>query len=561
MTTLTAPLESPSIKRKTAPRADAEALAKKQREISVSEFFAKNRHLLGFDNPRKALLTAVKEAVDNSLDACEEAGVLPEITVELYEKAEDRFRMVVEDNGPGIVKAQIPKIFGKLLYGSKFHTLKMSRGQQGIGISAAGMYGQLTTGKPIVITSRVGPHKPAHYFEIHLDTARNQPEIVKEDDIEWTRPHGTKVEIELAGRYQRGRSSVDEYVYQTAIANPHVTLHYVMPDGQRADYERATDRLPREPKVIRPHPYGVELGVLIKMLATTKSRNLRGFLTSEFCRVSPRVADEIIAAAQLGESNAPHRLSRDAAERLHKAMGATKIMAPPTDCISPIGEDLIEAGLRKVIRADFYCSVSRSPVVYRGNPFLVEAGIAYGGDMPQDELVRLLRYANRVPLLYQQSACATTEGVLSTDWRNYALAQSRGALPTGPAVILVHLASVWVPFTSESKEAIADYPEIEKEIKLALQECGRKLSSFVRRKRHLEHEMKRRSIFLAYAGILAESIEDLTGVKRAKIRADLDRLAKKAMPDLSEPPAEAAAEGAPVAAEAAGGNGSNGGGN
>ncbi|MBI5367601.1 MAG: DNA topoisomerase VI subunit B [Planctomycetes bacterium] len=522
-------------------------MAAKQRDISVSEFFAKNRHLLGFDNPRKALLTAVKEAVDNSLDACEEAGILPEITVILEEKAEDRFRMIVQDNGPGIVKQQIPKVFGKLLYGSKFHTLKMSRGQQGIGISAAGMYGQITTGKPIVITSRTGPHKQAHYAEIHLDTARNQPEILKEADIDWTHPHGTRVEIEMTGRYLRGRASVDEYVYQTAIANPHVTFHYVMPDQSRVDYERATDRLPREPKVIKPHPYGVELGLLIKMLDATTSRNLRGMMTSEFCRVSSRAADEICAAAQLKGENRPHGVDRVAAERLHKAMQAAKLMAPPTDCISPIGEDLIEAGLRKVIKADFYCAVSRSPVVYRGNPFLVEAGIAYGGEMPQDELVRVLRYANRVPLLYQQSACATTEGVLSIDWKSYGLAQSRGALPAGPAVLLVHMASVWVPFTSESKEAVADYPEIEKEIKLALQECGRKLASHIRKKQHLAYEIKRRSIFLAYAGVLAESLEGLCGVKKARIEADLDRVSKKAMPDLAEPPraAEEEADAAP----------------
>ncbi|MBI3268860.1 MAG: DNA topoisomerase VI subunit B [Planctomycetes bacterium] len=517
-------------------------MASKQREISVSEFFAKNRHLLGFDNPRKALLTAVKEAVDNSLDACEEAGILPEISVTLQETAEDRFRMIVQDNGPGIVKQQIPKVFGKLLYGSKFHRLKMSRGQQGIGISAAGMYGQLTTGKPVAITSRVGPGKPAHYFEIHLDTARNQPEIQKETDIDWAPPHGTRVEIELAGRYQRGRASVDDYLFQTAIANPHVTIHYKMPDGQTADYERATNQLPREPKEIKPHPYGVELGVLIKMLVMTKSRNLRGFLTSEFCRVSGRVADEIVAAAELRESQSPRNISRDEADKLHKAMQKAKIMAPPTECISPIGEDLIEAGLRKVIKADFYATVSRPPVVYRGNPFLVEAGIAYGGDLPMDELVRLVRYANRVPLLYQQSACATTEGVLAIDWKNYELQQSRSALPTGPAVLMVHIASVWVPFTSESKEAVADYPEIEKEIKLALQECGRKLASYLRKKQHLQYELKRRSIFAAYAGILAKSIEALTGVKKERIEADLDRIAKKDMPELSEPPAGSAAE-------------------
>src|SRR5690349_16001657 len=239
----------------------AEAMAAKQRDISVSEFFAKNRHLLGFDNPRKALLTAVKEAVDNSLDACEEAGMVPEIWVHIEPTGPNRYKIGVQDNGPGIVKKQIPLIFGKLLYGSKFHRLRMSRGQQGIGISAAGMYGMLTTGKPVKIISMISPRKPAHYFEIQIDTRRNQPEIVNgkgdgEDipsgesgrayiakhGIEWVAQYpeadeqahhrndvrsGTRVTIELEGRYVRGRGSVDEYLSQTAIANPHVTIHYV----------------------------------------------------------------------------------------------------------------------------------------------------------------------------------------------------------------------------------------------------------------------------------------------------------------------------------------------
>src|SRR5271155_2445704 len=202
--------EAAEVARKPARRATAETMASRQRDISVSEFFTKNRHLLGFDNPAKALLTTVKEAVDNSLDACEEAGVLPDLLLEIKELAENRFRVVVEDNGPGIVKAQIPKIFAKLLYGSKFHRLKQSRGQQGIGISAAGLYGQITTGKPVIIFSKTGKGRPAFRIELRLDTKRNQPDVVGDTTVEWTesgstadgararpREHGTRVEIEL----------------------------------------------------------------------------------------------------------------------------------------------------------------------------------------------------------------------------------------------------------------------------------------------------------------------------------------------------------------------------
>ena len=196
---LPARTERIQVHEKPNKRETAESMAARQREISISEFFSKNRHLLGFDNPQKALLTAVKEAVDNSLDACEEAGILPVLKVDIQQLAEDRFRIAVEDNGPGIVKAQIPKIFGKLLYGSKFHTLKQARGQQGIGISAAGMYGLLTTGKSIAVTSRTGPDKPAHYYEIQIDTRKNTPQVITDKVVEWEPAHGTRVEIELIG--------------------------------------------------------------------------------------------------------------------------------------------------------------------------------------------------------------------------------------------------------------------------------------------------------------------------------------------------------------------------
>lgn len=511
-------------------------MALRQREISVSEFFSKNRHLLGFDNPKKALLTTVKEAVDNSLDACEEAKIIPEIRVAVLPISEDRFRVVVEDNGPGIVKTQIPKIFGKLLYGSKFHTLKQARGQQGIGISAAGMYGQLTTGQPVRITSKIGPKKPAHYFEIRVDTQKNTPEIIKDDEVQWESPHGTKVEIELEARCQKGRQSVENYLEQVSLANPHVLITYHGPEGEKIVLARAANSLPREPKEIKPHPYGVELGVLMQMLKTTKAKRLRSFLMQDFSRVGTKVAREVCAKAGLPETAYPSRIAREETDKLYQAINATKIMSPPTDCLSPIGEELILAALKKQIKADFYTATTRSPSVYRGNPFHIEVGLAWGGpraggeDGEDEPLANLLRFANRVPLLYQQSACAITKAVIGTNWRGYGLPQARGALPSGSMTLMVHMVSVWVPFTSESKEAIAHYPEILKEIKLGVQEVGRKLHSYLsRRARIADAEKKKAYIekYLPHIGIALREILKLNKAQEGRVVRILTEILEK----------------------------------
>lgn len=517
----------------------AETMAKRQREISVSEFFTKNRHLLGFDSPRKALLTAVKEAVDNSLDACEEARILPDIVVTIARvgTSEKQFTMTVEDNGPGIVKAQVPNVFGRLLYGSKFHRLRQSRGQQGIGISAAGMYGQLTTGAPVRVRSKPGKKGQAMAFEIRIDTARNRPDFT-EKPIEWEKDHGTEVSIEMEGEYRRGQKSVEEFLKLMAVANPHVHLVFKDPDGNVSEYLRGTNELPKEVEEIKPHPHGVELGILLKMMQESENRTVSAFLQEDFSRVGPTVAKEICEKASIKPETNPRRLEAPEVQKLKAAIDATKIMAPPLSCIAPIGEELILAGLKKEVEADFYVATSRKPVVYRGHPFAIEVGIAYGkpGDTMQmtpegkivaqekkkvneevlmgaaDEPIRLIRFANRVPLVFQQSACAITKAVIGTNWKNYGLQQPRGALPIGPMVVFVHIASVWVPFTSESKEAIASYDEILEELRLGLMEAGRKLGTHVRKGKKLANEFKKRNYIQMYIPHVVEALQEILGL-------------------------------------------------
>ncbi|MCC6354097.1 MAG: DNA topoisomerase VI subunit B [Verrucomicrobiae bacterium] len=538
-------------KRAAVVHETAESMARKQREISVSEFFLKNRHLLGFDSPRRALMTTVKEAVDNALDACEEAGHLPEISVDIEQTAENRFRVTVTDNGPGIVRHQIPKVFAKLLYGSKFHRLRMSRGQQGIGISAAGMYGQLTTGTSTHILSRSRNQKMAHDIAVQIDTKTNAPTIISDDERAWcpeffptgpdgkpgktiTYSHGTRVSIEMEAAYVRGRLSVDEYLKQCAIVNPHMQLHYRVrllpkqdekgdgaPQATAADggapwtsFFRGVGEMPPPTREIKPHPHGVELGMLMAMLKDTNARTLQGALCQDFSRVSPKTAKEICERAKLYPNARPARIAHHESEALYKAIGETNLMRPPTDCLAPIGEGQIIAGLKKEIEADFYTAKTRNPAVYRGNPFQIEAGIAYAKpgenqDLGAEDPVRLMRFANRVPLLHMGGACAMTKAAIGVNWKAYGLAQPRGSLPVGPMVIMIHIASVWVPFTSESKEAIAHYQEIIREIAFALQDCGRQLSHYLSRKRRADEAARKRSFIERYIPHLALGLKEI----------------------------------------------------
>ena len=526
-------------------RATAESMASRQREISVSEFFTKNRHLLGFDNPAKALLTTVKEAVDNSLDACEEAGILPAIRVEITEVAPapsanqpSKFRVAVEDNGPGIVKPQIPKIFAKLLYGSKFHRLKQARGQQGIGISAAGLYGQLTTGKPVVIISKTGRGRPAFKIDLRIDTKRNQPDVVKDETTEWDKDHGTRVEIELVAAYRGGRTGVQEYLEQTAVANPHLALTFVTPKGETFDFPRVSNELPREAQEIKPHPHGVELGMLQMMMQDSGDKTVKQVLIDDFSRVSPGVAQQICEMAKVSPKLLAEKLHGESLERMHHALGAVRVLAPPATAVVPIGEGLLIEGLkRRYQRAEFYTSTTRPPKVYRGNPFVVEAALAYGGELAVDEPAEIMRFANRVPLQYQPKACAISESVYQTKWRNYELQQPKGGLPVAPLAVVVHLASVWVPFTSEAKEAVAHYDELLDEMKLALQECGRKLATQLRARKHAQREELRRSLFEKYIPEVARALADILSVPVEKTEKPFYETLPTFIRMADEPPA------------------------
>jgi len=456
----------------------AEDLAKEQKSISVAEFFEKNKHLLGFDSPTRGVITTVKEAVDNALDACEEAGVLPDIFVGVERKEGGIFRITVEDNGPGIVPEQVPYIFGKLLYGSRFHQIRQSRGQQGIGISAAVLYAQLTTGRPTTVISRTGAGTPAHRFHLMIDTATNEPQVLLHRETEWDRLHGTRVEIEFSSTLAAKKRLMD-YLRYTSVVNPHTRIMTEI-DGETHVFDRVSDEVVPCPKPVDPHPHGIEIGTLKRMTAGDDVP-LSTFLTGRFSRVGDKTATEILKRAGLDGKMKTGRLGADALKRLLGAMQETKVPPPSSSvCLSPIGEDLIRQGLDREFRPDFVRARTRPAHVFAGHSFIVEAAIAYGGRLESEGQAYLLRFANRVPLLYQQGACAITGCATGVNWKAYGLTQQ--GLPMGPLLLLVHVASTNVPFTSESKDAIAAIPEIEREIVLALQDLGRDLKTYLSRR-------------------------------------------------------------------------------
>ncbi|MDR0523106.1 MAG: DNA topoisomerase VI subunit B [Candidatus Methanoplasma sp.] len=505
--------------------ATAHRLAAKQQEISVTEFFEKNKQILGFDSRSKSLLMGVKEAVDNSLDACEESGFLPDVIVRIDRLAEEDYKVYIEDNGPGIVHKMMPNVFGRLLYGSRFHALRQSRGQQGIGISATVMYGNITTGKPAHIRSRIeGEDEVAWQMDIVIDTKINRPVVTNDKAFTWDgKEHGTSVEYVTKGRYITGRQSIYEYLRNTAIVNPHARIEFRDPEGKVTVFERATEQMPPKSKEIKPHPEGMEIGDLLKYAHNTAQKTMKAFLKSDFSRITDRIATEILELSGVSPDAKPSGLDRDQSVRIIEAIAKVKIMAPPTDCLSPIGDTLIKKGLMHVLegmRPEYYATpVTRPPKSVNGNPFTVEAGIVYGGEIPSEGQVTILRFANRVPLLYQQGACAVTKSIMEIDWRRYGLEQRGGkGIPFGPAIILVHVASTKVPFTSEGKEAVASYPELQAEISQALKLCARSLKS------HL-NKMERKQKTHAKFEIVQEILPDL-----AKKSAEM---LGRPVPDLS----------------------------
>ena len=473
---------------------EAEEISSKQKQASIGEFFEKNKHFLGFDTQQRAIITAVKEAVDNSLDACEEARILPDIRVELRRTKSDELEMISQDNGPGIPRDSIEGVFGKFLLGSRFHAIRQTRGQQGIGITGVVMYSQLTTGAKTRVISKVKSDSSAVFVDLGIDTKKNKAIKSSEKRDIWIDErtgeeisHGLKITTVMKAKYQRGKKSVYQYLRMTSIVNPHASISLVVMDKEgeiieEGNWVRTSNKLPRVVEEIKPHPHGIQLGTLQRMLRESTDRRMTSFLKHNFSGVSPRAAKEILGMADIEEGRTPKRIKPEEAKAMITAFQTVKLLKPPMDCLSPIEDLLIKKGLSKAIDSRFASTVTRDPTVSQGNPFQIEVGLVFGGDLSSEGPIEILRFANRVPLMYQQGGCLLTKALEAVNWKSYGLDQPGGSgIPKGPAAVLVHLASTNVQFTSEAKEAVSYNEEVFDEVRKAMLEVGRGLKNHLKK--------------------------------------------------------------------------------
>ncbi|QDA31690.1 DNA topoisomerase VI subunit B [Thermococcus indicus] len=538
--------------------AEANQLFKEFKIQSVSEFFRRNAAMLGYTGKIRSLTTVIHEAVTNSLDACEEAGILPYVRVEIEELGREHYKVIVEDNGPGIPEKYITHVFGKMLAGTKAHRNIQSRGQQGIGISGAVMFAQITSGKATRVITSTGDDRIIEAW-VKIDVDRNEGKIVKKEKHPnpkgW---RGTRIELEVKNvRYVRSKQGIYWYLKLTAIANPHAHIELIEPDGKLIVFPRSSEDIPEPPVEMKPHPRGVLTDDVYRMAKKTRRSSVKRFLVGEFSRISDKKIDELveyIAALRLikteddknvqeqlyerlmkGEVKAvlrsfkgytkvvkqvaklmdkpPEKLSWHEAEEIVEAFRYMKFLAPPTHGLRPIGEENIEKGLTNILKPEFVTAVTRSPKVYSGGiPFQVEVGLAYGGEIPGG--FELLRYANRVPLLFDAGSCVTTLAARSVDWRRYKVDD----LDRAPLVLMINVISVHVPYTGTGKQSIANVEEIQNEIRLAIMDAARRLQTYLSGKHRRLHQAKRRRTFEKYVPEIAKALSVLTGEPEEEVK-------------------------------------------
>ncbi|MFA5247112.1 MAG: DNA topoisomerase VI subunit B [Candidatus Micrarchaeia archaeon] len=538
--TTTAPTDAkaaPAAAKPAAAQMDAapEAQSHDYKEYSVAEFFKKNRQMLGYSGKVRSLTTIVHEYVTNSLDAAEEGGILPDINVEIENLSDGHVRVMVEDNGIGIPKQYVGNALGKLLSGTKFHHRKQKRGQQGIGASYATLFSQITTGKPTKVKTSLGDYK-IYECDITIDVKTNEPAVKNEREYSG-KYRGLRIDAEFSEvTYNRSEYGVYEYLRRTAIANPHVQLTLIEPNKEIVVFPRASKEIPQKAKETLPHPLGISTSDLMDIVQMSKARKISSMLQSDFTRVSAdKVKDLGALCPGIDLERAPKNLTWAEAEAIVKAFGQVKWIAPDMDSLILIGEKQIEMSLKNILQPEQMKVVCRKPRVFRGGiPFAVEAAIAYGGKSgswvstdehgnPVETKGELLRFANRVPMLFDAGTCATTIAAKDVDWQRYNLKGWEGL----PVSIFINFVSVYVPYTGAGKLSISAEEEIVEEIRNALMECGRDIAKYLNALDRAKDQEHRRSIFFRYIGEVAECINDLTGTDKTLLVTKLKKTAEE----------------------------------
>jgi len=502
------------------------------RQLSPSEFFYRNREIAGFSNPARAVYQTVREFIENSLDATEVHGILPVITLRISREDPsnpNHITIQVEDNGIGVPPQFIPDAFGRVLYSSKYK-FRQTRGMYGLGAKMAILYAQLTTGKPFEIYSSTRKTRYIYYYKLMIDVKRNEPQILEmaswEKRSKW---HGTIVKLTIEGEWSRRvRDYVAVYIKRTAIITPYADITAILPSVEKEDeyevlrFPRVTSMLPRPPKEAKPHPLGIDLEMLKMMINETGAKTVLSFLTSEFQRIGEVTATRILKNAGIDPDKPPRTLDDDELQRLYKAMREEKYWAPTDEPLSPIGEELIRIGLKEILRPEFIATASRKPSSYSGHPFIVEGGIAYGGELASrlDEIAQdsvkgeagpyivLLRYANKIPLLYDEKTDVMWSIVDPSKfpWRSVYKLE-----PTDTVAVLIHICSTKVPYKGVGKESVANVEEVESEVRLLAQELARKLREYIQRKKRAQEARQKLSLFLRYIPEVAASLAAIAG--------------------------------------------------
>ncbi|CAI9832119.1 MAG: DNA topoisomerase VI subunit B [Nitrosopumilus sp.] len=608
-------------------------------QISPSEFFYSNRDLAGFSNPTRSLYTAVREFVENALDACDHAGVLPEVRMSIKPSNPDardprHYVLTVSDNGPGMDPEQVPSAFGTVLYGSKF-ALKQARGMFGLGATMAILYGQITTNKPVVVRSCTGGDT-AEEFEMLIDIQKNRPVILSRKTVP-AKKTGLRVRISLEGDYSKAGAKIRDYVAQTSLITPYASITFDDPKGEKRSHPRFVRKIPPAPTAIRPHPHGIDVERIRRMIAesrpaipavddavakkvrrelglagaagpdtlakraagakklTAQSRlvvalasfigtdlaglsrvriedvdipnskihywdygasesrtadldpesphyaeiaglvrgePLASFLTKGFQRVGPSTASKFAEFAKIPPVKRVGTLTNEELVRLSSSLqGFEGFLPPDPSCLAPLGEEPLEKGIRKFFEPDFAAVVQRPASAYSGFPFVIEMGVAYGGRVAAGG-PHVYRFANRIPLLYDEGSDVAVKVASETDWARYKVKGD------APLLIVSHICSTRVPYKTAGKENVADRPEIERELRLAIQFLSRKLASYMSKKGQAEAARKRANLYAKYMPMIAEFCTELAGKKK---QPDYSSLVGAAVP--AGPPAGAQAGG------------------